>query len=157
MCACVYVRVCRDQSCSSTSAALLLLASLSLSHKHTHTHLLPSGQTTLIAEVWNRESVDCRERRWNEIGAKGWRRRKWENEEILKRDGEEDKWTRRRRKWGREKAKAKEWESDIKHKGANWANSPAHSFLFCIFPFFTPSTAFRYPSLSHLFPLLLLP
>lgn len=24
----------------------------------------------------------------------------------------------------------KEWESDIKHQGANWANSPAYSFFF---------------------------
>lgn len=150
----VFIHVCMCLCTCVSGVMLFYLCSttsclpLAFTQTHTHIHLLPSGQTTLIAEVWNRESVDCREQRWNEIGAKGWRRRKWENEGILKSDGEEDKWTRRRRKWGREKAKAKEWESDIKHKGANWANSPAHSFLSCIFPFFTSSTAFRYPSLS---------
>lgn len=44
----------------------------------------------------------------------------------------------------------KEWESDIKHQGANGANSPAHSFMFGIslslsFPHLTPQLPLFFP------------
>lgn len=53
----------------------------------------------------------------------------------------------------------KEWESDIKHQGANWANSPAHSFFFGDYlspfsPILPPSSFLFSFSLSHLFLLL---
>lgn len=48
-----------------------------------------------------------------------------------------------------------EWESDIKHQGASWANSPAHSFFFGVFPLFTPLMClpFLFSFSPHLFPL----
>lgn len=52
--------------------------------------------------------------------------------------------------WERER----EWEGDIKHEGANWANSPAHSFSFCLLPFLPPSIYLSFLfsfSLCHLF------
>lgn len=50
----------------------------------------------------------------------------------------------------------KEWESDIKHQGANWANPPAHSFFYVVSlspfsPFYPPYfLPFPSVSLSHL-------